>query len=88
MVKFILFAPGLYQMTRDLRRYARQTNTGLFLGFLLILFLVGDGLIYAIYGPGAALMGLVCLLMGLAPLALIALSLLGVEWLAKLRDQE
>jgi hypothetical protein len=33
-------------------------------------------------------MGLVCLLMGLAPLALIALSLLGVEWLAKLRDQE
>ena len=58
-------------MSRDLRQYARQTNFRLFMGFFLILFLVGDGLIYWLYGSGPALMGLLCLLTGSAPLILI-----------------
>ncbi len=69
-------------MTRDLRRYARQTNIRLLVGFILILFLVGDGLIYNFYGRNAALFGLLCLVLGLAPLILIALALWGLEWLA------
>ena len=70
-------------MTRDLRRYTRQTNIRLILAGLFLLFIVGDGLIYLIYGRGAALMGLLCLLAGLTPVALtlLALSLLG--WVTK-----
>jgi len=75
-------------MSRDLRRYARQTNTRLFIGFLLILFIVGDGLIGLIYGQAAAILGLICLLVGLAPLILIALALWGLDWLTKnFRDE-
>ena len=70
-------------MTRDLRRYARQTNFRLLIGFLLILFLIGDGLIYWIYGRDAAILGLVCILAGTMPLILIALILFGMEWFVK-----
>lgn len=74
-------------MTRDLRRYARDTNVRLFVGFLLILFLVGDGLIWIIYGREAALLGLVCLLAGLFPLLLIAMVLWGIDlFLARFRE--
>jgi len=69
-------------MSRDLRRYARQTNTRLALGGVLLLFLVGDGLIYFFYGQNAAMLGLVCLILGLAPLVLIGLALWVIEWIA------
>jgi hypothetical protein len=69
-------------MPRDLRRYASQTNTRLILGGLLLLFVVGDGLIYVFYGRSAALLGLVCLAAGLSPLALIWLALWAIEWIA------
>jgi len=75
-------------MKRDLRRYARQTNIRLLVGFLLILFLVGDGLIYYLYGQGAAVMGLLCLAAGTIPLILIGLILWGMEWLVKSADRE
>ena len=70
-------------MSRDLRRYTRQTNIRLLAGFILLLFVVGDGLIYFIYGPAAAISGIVCILVGLAPLALILLSLHIMEKIAK-----
>lgn len=73
-------------MGRDLDRYARQTNLRLALGFLLILFIVGDGLICWIYGPQAAGLGLMCILLGLAPGILIWLALLAMEWLIHRRD--
>ena len=66
-------------MTRDLRRYARQTNFRLLAGFILLLFVVGDTLIYFIYGQEAAILGFVCLLAGLFPLVLIGLALWGME---------
>ena len=75
-------------MTRDLRRYARQTNTRLLVGGILILFVVGDGLIYLFYGRGAAVMGLLCLAAGLAPLLLIWLILTLMEWVVKKANQE
>ena len=58
-------------MSRDLRKYSQQTNFRLLVGFFALLFLIGDGLIWVIYGEGAALFGLFCLLIGLAPLLLI-----------------
>ena len=61
---------------RDLRKYARKTNVRLIAGALLLLFVVGDGLIYIIYGKAAALMGLVCLLGGLVPIVLVTLILI------------
>ena len=49
----------------------------------LLLFGVGLGLIYVIYGPGAAGVGLLCLLGGLVPIALIVIALFAVDWIAK-----
>jgi hypothetical protein len=75
-------------MSRDLRKYARQTNVQLIAGGLLLLFIVGDGLIFLIYGQGPALMGLACLLAGLAPLVLIWLALLLIEWIVRRANEE
>ncbi len=74
-------------MTRDLRQYARQTNVRLMIGALFLLFVVGDGLIYLIYGRGAALMGLLCLLGGLLPVLLTIGAVALLDHLAKLRDR-
>ncbi|HLA08147.1 MAG TPA: hypothetical protein VJ022_11915 [Anaerolineales bacterium] len=68
---------------RDLRKYAQQTNVRLGVGAFLLLFVVGLGLIYMIYGSGAAIMGLLCLLAGITPLVLIALSLAVLDWIYK-----
>ncbi|MCJ7722898.1 MAG: hypothetical protein MUP03_02080 [Anaerolineales bacterium] len=75
-------------MTRDLRRYARQTNIRLALGALLLLLLVGDGLIYLIYGRGAAIMGFLCLIGGLIPVLLTFLILFLIDWIVKRGDRE
>lgn len=66
---------------RDLRAYARQTNLRLALGAFILLFGVGIGLIYVIYGPGAAGVGLLCLLGSLVPIALILIFLYGIDWI-------
>ena len=68
---------------RDLRKYAQQTSVRLIVGALILLFLVGDGLIYLIYGPGAALTGALCLGAGLAPIILITLFLELMEWIVR-----
>ena len=70
-------------MTRDLRKYARQTNVRLGVGAALVLLIVGTGLIYLVYGPAAALSGFLCLLAGLLPIALIFLSLALLDWIQK-----
>lgn len=74
-------------MARDLRRYARQTDIRLIIGFVLVLFIVGDGLIYIFYGQGAAIMGLVCLLAGLSPVVLILVALWLIERVARRNDR-
>lgn len=73
---------------RDLRNYARQTNVRLGVGAFLLLFVVGVGLIYLIYGPGAAMMGMVCLLAGLTPLVLIFLSFALLDWIQKRANRD
>jgi hypothetical protein len=75
-------------MKRDLRDYARQTSFRLIVGGILILFLVGDGLIYLIYGSAAALSGLLCLGFGMAPILAILLVLALMEWIVKRVDRD
>ncbi len=70
-------------MKRDLREYARQTNIQLIVAAFVLLFVVGLGLIYLIYGPGAAGIGLLCLLGGLVPIGLVLLALLAIDWIVK-----
>jgi hypothetical protein len=68
---------------RDLREYARQTNVRLALGAFLLLFVVGVGLIWLIYGGNAAGMAFTCLLAALFPVVLILLFFLAIEWILK-----
>jgi hypothetical protein len=74
-------------MSFDLRRYTRQTNFRLLMGFILLLFVVGVGLIDWFYGRNAALMGLACLFLGLLPLILIWLLLTLMEWWVNRGDE-
>lgn len=68
---------------RDLRAYARSTQARLILGALVLLFTVGGGLIWAVYGREAAGLAVVCIAAGLAPVALIGLWLAVLEWAAR-----
>ena len=71
-------------MKRDLREFAKQTNIRLAIGAFVLLFGVGIALIYYIYGPGAAVVGLLCLLGSMVPIALILFALYGIDWIVKL----
>jgi len=66
-------------MSRDLRDYARKTNVRLVVGAVLLLFVVGLGLIYLVYGKEAAGLGFFCLLAGLVPVVLILLVFYLIE---------
>jgi hypothetical protein len=70
-------------MSRDLRKYAKQTNIRLIIGFILVLFLIGDGLILLFYGKGAAIMGLICIIAALLPVVLIIIALWTIDLIAR-----
>ncbi len=71
------------ELTRDMRGYSRQTQSRLLVGFLVLVFVVGDGLIYLFMGQNAAVMGLVCLGLALVPATLVWLLLGLMGWLVK-----
>jgi hypothetical protein len=75
-------------MSRDLRKYMRDTNVRLIAGALLLLFIVGDGLIWVVYGAGAAMMGLLCILAALVPIVLILLLLALSDWIVKRANRD
>jgi hypothetical protein len=75
-------------MTRDLRKYMKDTNVRLVVGALLLLFIVGDGLIWLIYGFGAAVMGLLCMLGAFVPIGLILLLLNLTDWIVKRANRD
>jgi uncharacterized SAM-binding protein YcdF (DUF218 family) len=75
-------------LTRDLRDYAKQTNVRLGVGAALLLLIVGIGLIWWIYGPGAAMMGFLCVLGALVPIVLIVLSLQILDWIQKRANRD
>jgi hypothetical protein len=73
-------------MPIDLREYTKQTNFRLIVWFLLILFVVGLGLIWAIYGSSSALLGFFCLIGFSLPIGLIAIFLFGLDKIVKKQD--
>lgn len=75
-------------MSRDLRKYVRETNVRIVVGALLLLFIVGLGLIWIIYGFGAAVSGFLCLLGALVPIGLIFLALYGLDWIVKRANRD
>jgi hypothetical protein len=72
----------------DLRKYARQTNIRLIVGAVLILFIVGDGLIFFIYGPAGALTGLLCIIGGMVPIAIVIGILQLMEYILKKNEEK
>jgi len=70
-------------MSRDLRDYARKTNVRLGVGAFLLLFIIGLGLIYIVYGKEAAGFGLFCLLAALSPVVLILIAFFMIDWIVK-----
>ena len=75
-------------MSRDLRSYMKDTNVRLIFGALAMLFIVGDGLIWVIYGFGAAMMGLLCMLGAFVPIGLIFLLLNLSDWIVKRANRD
>jgi hypothetical protein len=63
-------------LIRDLRKYARHTDMQLLIGFFILLIVVGLGLIFFLWGAGAAVSGLICVGVVLLPV----LAVLGVVW--------
>lgn len=62
---------------RDLRKYASKTDMHLIVGFFILLIVVGLGLVFLIWGAGAAVTGLICVGVALLPV----LAVLGVVWI-------
>ena len=75
-------------MSRDLRRYARNTNIQLVFGGLALAFIVGVGLIYVFYGPASAISGALCMLVGMGPLFLIWFALLLLDWVVRRANKD
>ena len=67
----------------NLRDHRRATERRLALSVVLSLLLLGGGLIGLIYGTGAAILGISCLLLGCAVFALLWLILTAMEWWSK-----
>jgi hypothetical protein len=70
-------------MSHDLRKYARDTQIRLILGGFLVLVVVGDGLIYLIYGSSAAITGLLCIGAALLPVLAVAGLMAVLSYIAK-----
>jgi hypothetical protein len=75
-------------LSRDLRKYAAQTNFRLILGAFFLLFVVGLGLIWLIYGFRAAELGFLCLFGAMVPLGLILFFIFGLDAILKLFDRQ
>lgn len=74
--------PGDAQPARpptDTRARRRQDERALFVAVIALLLLAGGGLIWLIYGAGAFVTGLACLLLGVGLLALLWGIVSGIE---------
>ena len=63
----------------DYRAMRRRNDRALFLDVIAVLLVVGGGLIYIIYGTGALITGLACLLFGVGILLLLWLIMSAIE---------
>ena len=63
----------------DYRAMRRRDDRALFIAVIAVLLVVGGGLIYIIYGTGALITGLACLLFGVGILLLLWLIMSAIE---------
>jgi len=63
----------------DYRAMRRRDDRALFLAVIAVLLVVGGGLIYILYGTGALITGLACLLFGVGLLLLLWLIMSAIE---------
>jgi len=73
---------------RDLNKYKRETNTRLVIGAIILIVLIGDGLIYLIYGKSSGLMGLACLFTATIPVLLIVFVIYLFNWIIKRANRD
>ena len=78
-----LYREGISGVSRDLREYTKNTKPRLLIGFLALIFLVGDGLILLFYGKEAGIFGLVCMLGALIPVLLVIIFLVIADKVVK-----
>ena len=69
-------------MKRDLRNYSQQTSFRFILGGLLLTLIIGNILVFWLYGQQAAIFSLFCMFLALLPVGLIALALWIMGWIA------
>ena len=74
-------------MPDNLRKYTAQTQTRLIIGGVSLLFIVGGLLIFWLYGPSAAVLGILCIGIGLVPILLVFLVLKVMDWIVKKANQ-
>ncbi len=63
----------------DTRAMRRRDERFLFMAVIAVLLIVGGGLIYVIYGTGALVIGMACLLFGVGLLLVLWLIVTGIE---------
>ena len=63
----------------DYRAMRRRDDRALLLAVIAVLLVVGGGLIYILYGTGALITGLACLLFGVGLLLLLWLIMSAIE---------
>ena len=68
--------------SNNLRRHRERTDRNLLLGFFALLFVVGGGLIWLLYGGGAAAFGLGCMAVGAVLVGLVLFIMFGLQWLS------
>jgi len=71
----------------DLRRHRALTDRNLLLGFFALLFIVGGGLIWLLYGGGAAALGLACMGAGALATGVVVLTMWGIGKLSEWWDR-
>lgn len=72
----------------DYRALSRNTSRNLLIGFVIILFVIGVGLIGLFYGGGGIFGALACLLLAFGLAGVVALVLAGLGKLSEWLDRD
>ena len=71
----------------NLRGHRARTDRDLLIGFFALLFIVGGGLIWWLYGGSAAALGIICIALGAMLAGLVVAITLGLGWLSDWLDR-